>query len=256
MFDMRLEQIAKYCRILLDNPKAEEHKNYLNSRITDIMQEKFYFGYFPGIENINLLSDLIGMNTLKELGLLFSKEIKDSSGPRTLYFNYFEDQQLIMPYKDVYGNIVALVGRSLLNDKEREEKQIDKYKNTKFIKGHHLFGLYEAKDEIINTDFVYVVEGQFDVIKAHQKGLSNIVALGSSNMTGYQLSLLCRYTNNIYLLLDNDMAGLKGRREIEKKYSEFANIKNIYLPDGYKDLDEYLNTNDTKSLTLLLNNNE
>jgi len=252
MFDMRLNEISKYCRYLLKNSSnAEEHRAYLNSRISLDMQEKFEFGLFPSIKDINLLSDMISVDTLKQIGLIYNKEIKDSSGPRNILFNFFEDQPLIMPYKDAYGNVVALVGRTLLNDIEREKLNIEKYKNTSFTKGNYLFGLYEAKRSILEKKCVYVVEGQFDVIKAHQKGLTNVVAVGSSNMTAYQFSLLCRYTNNIHLLLDNDVAGQRGRRDIEKKYGSYANVKNVYLPDRYKDIDDYLKENDAASISFL-----
>ena len=61
-------------------------------------------------------------------------------------------------------------------------------------------------------------------------------------MTAFQFSLICRYTNNLYLLLDNDEAGNKGRDAIHKKYGNFANIKNGFIPPPYKDIDEYLSS--------------
>lgn len=65
-------------------------------------------------------------------------------------------------------------------------------------------------------------------------------------MTSYQFSVISRYTDNIYLLLDNDEAGVKGRRTIRKKFGDFANIQNFYLPKEYKDIDEYfVKTGDT-----------
>lgn len=248
-----LQIIAEHCRYLLNNnPAAEKHIEYLNSRLNKNVQEKFGFGYFPGVQNLQLLTDIINIDQLKELGLLYDKDIEDSICHRKLLFNYFEDQQLIMPYRDVYGNIVALVGRSLLNDEEREENKVEKYKNTRFTKGNHLFGLYEAKDSILRLGHVYIVEGQFDVIKSFEKGLTNIVALGSSGMTPFQLSLLARYTDNIFLLLDNDEPGERGRRSIMEKYSKYINITNVWLPSLYKDIDEYFQENDADSMSLLI----
>jgi DNA primase len=51
---------------------------------------------------------------------------------------------------------------------------------------------------------------------------------------------LLRYTNNIVLLLDNDEAGEKGRNLIINKFGKFANIQNMYIPPSYKDIDEYI----------------
>lgn len=84
------------------------------------------------------------------------------------------------------------------------------------------------------------MEGQFDVIKAVEKGFKNIVALGNSNMTAYQFSVISRYSNNLFLLLDNDEAGQKGRKRIISKFGQLANIRNFYIPDDYKDIDEYI----------------
>lgn len=246
------ELIIKECRDLLTHlPSAEAHRQYLNSRLNKDTQEKFGFGYFPSGQEVNLLVERVGADTLKQLSLLFTKTIQDSAFPRQVNFNFFEHQPLVMPYRDVYGNVIALVGRSILSEEDRRTQLVEKYKNTQFAKGDHLFGLYEAKYDILRKGFVYIVEGQFDVIKSFEKGLTNVVALGSSHLTGYQLSLLCRYTDNILLLLDNDAAGEKGRREIFDKYSRYANFQNVYLPDGYKDIDEYLKDHDVHSMSLL-----
>jgi len=246
MFD----KIVESCSYLLNNyPGASVCKEYLDNRLSKDSQKNFNFGYFPGINNISLLTTLIGNDELEKLKLLFHKEIEDSWGPRSINSLYFENYPLIMPYHDTYGNIVGLVGRSLLSDDDRKKLNIAKYKNTVFQKGNFLFGLYAAKQSILEQDSVYIVEGQFDVIKAHEAGFKNIVALGNSNMTIYQFSLISRYTNNIFLLLDGDEAGEKGRAKIINVFGNYANIRNFYLPNPYKDIDEYLSQNSYDSLS-------
>ena len=73
-------------------------------------------------------------------------------------------------------------------------------------------------------------------------------------MSDYQFSLLTRYTNDIFLLLDNDEAGEKGRKKIISKFSKFANIHNFYLPEPYKDIDEYLSQNSYESISFIMKN--
>lgn len=248
------EPIVSACKYLLYNcPEAEEHLAYLNSRIGADVQEKFEFGYFPGSEKLNLLIPLVGQEALTSLGMMQRKEYQDSVSASRVTISYFEYHQLIMPYKDLYGNVIGLVGRSLLADEERKQLTVQaKYKNTSFSKGNHMFGLFEAKQSILENDIVYVVEGQFDVIKCFEKGIKNVVAIGSSNLTFHQLSLLCRYTKNICLLLDNDEAGDSGRKKIYDKYSQYANIINKFrIPKGYKDIDEYLKENSFDQLNAL-----
>jgi DNA primase len=168
----------------------------------------------------------------------------DSLFPRKVHSCYFEEYPLMMPFRNIYGQVVGLVGRTLLDEDERKKRKLSKYKNTSesslFKKGNLLFGLYENKKAILDLGEVFVVEGQFDVIKAMEKGFRNIVALGNSSMSDYQFSVISRYTSNICLLLDNDVAGDKGRKRIIKKFGEFANIRDFYIPDGFKDIDEYI----------------
>lgn len=248
-----LDQIIQSCQFLLHNYQgADESKTYLDKRLESKTQDFFSFGYYPNISNLKVLTSLIGDDILKENKLLFQREVADALFPRTMLISYFEDYPLIMPFKNVYGDIVAIVGRSLLSDKERRDKGIPKYKNTVFTKGNHLFGLFENKQSILNNDLVFIVEGQFDVIKAFEKGMTNVVALGSSSMTLQQLALITRYTNNIVLLLDNDEAGEKGRNKIMDKFGTYANIQNFYLPDTYKDIDEFLLENSYEDLSFTI----
>jgi DNA primase catalytic core len=238
-----LEKITQACKYLLHNfPGAEPVKEYLNSRLTLESQEKFQFGYYPSWNELSILTDIVGENTLKKAELIYYKNIEDSLSPRTIPFSHFDEYPLIMPYRDAYGKVVGLVARTLMSEPERKLADISKYRNTKnnFKKGNYLFGLYENKKEIINRNQVYIVEGQFDVIKACERGIKNIVAIGNSTMTAYQFSVISRYANNINLLLDNDLAGEKGRKSIVTKFGKFANIQNFYIPEIYKDIDEYL----------------
>lgn len=252
MFD----QIVSSCRYLLnDFPEAKECREYLNSRLTNESQEMFQFGFYPNFNNLQALTNLVGADILKEAGLFYCRDIEDAMSPRSVSISFFENHPLVLPFRDAYGNIIAMVGRTLLSESERKAKELIKYKNTTFKKGNAVFGLYENKKDIIAKDCVYIVEGQFDVIKAVEKGFRNIVALGNAYMTPYQLSVISRYTNNIFLLLDNDEAGERGRKRALDNFGKFANIRNFYLSSDYKDVDEYLSKNDYASLEELMQNN-
>lgn len=237
-----LDKITKACKYLLQNyPGADSVREYLNNRLSKESQEKFEFGYYPGWNELSLLTDLVGETTLVDHELIYYKNIEDSLFPRIIPVSYFEQYPLVMPYRDAYGQVVGLVARTLIPEEDRKIQGISKYKNTKnFKKGNHLFGLYENKREIIDRSQVFIVEGQFDVIKANEKGIRNIVAIGNSNMTPYQFSVISRYASNINLLLDNDSAGEKGRKSIATKFGKLANIQDFYIPEIYKDIDEYL----------------
>lgn len=233
-------------------PEAQAASEYLDSRLSKDSRDLFRFGYFPGMQNLAALTDMVGEKELRKRKLLYSIEIADAMCPRVIHRSFFENHPLVMPYRDAYGNAVSIVGRCLLPEAEMKEKKVPKYLNTEFKKGNFVFGLYENKQSILDQNCVYVVEGQFDVIKAVEKGFKNIVGLGSASMTPYQFCVINRYTDNIFLLLDNDEAGEKGRKRIIKQFGYLANIQNFYLPASYKDIDEYFTKSGEESVSFVV----
>ena len=233
----KYNKIIEICsQLLYKHPIGNEALHYLNNRLLPEIQHKFLFGFFPSQEYLSILCSFMDDKELLDTGLIYNDKENSS-----ILFSSLQRHNLILPYRDTNGKIIAIVGRSLLDDDKRKETGIPKYKNTSFKKSRHLFGLYEGKKSILEKGYVYVVEGQFDCIKAHDNNIENIVALGSSNMSMEQLILLLRYTNKIRLLLDNDEAGESGRAAILEKYSKYTNISNAYIPNGFKDLDDFLN---------------
>lgn len=232
-----LEHITKLCQDLLESyPGAESVRDYLKDRVPEASQKEFQMGYFPGNHNLSLLKNFIKEEDLLKSGLFY---YRITDGDKTLC-STLENHNLIMPYKDVYGKIIALVGRTVLPEKEWKELGIPKYKNTQFKKGNHLFGLWRAKESIIKKNCVFVVEGQFDCISAISNGIENCVCLGSGSMTFIQFALLSRYTDNIIMLLDNDPAGIAGMNAAMSSFGSKANIRKACVPEGYKDIDQFL----------------
>jgi DNA primase len=235
--------------LLLNLSSAEKCRKYLEPRLSKETIDKFDFGYFPNINELSIFIENIEFSKLESL--IYPKVIEDASGIKKIYLSYFDNYNLLIPFKNAYGLPIALVARTLLSEEERKCKNISKYKNTKFDKGNHLFGLFETKKNILDQDHVYVVEGQFDLLKGIEKGITNIVALGNSMMTNNQFSLLLRYTKNITLILDNDEAGKNGMEKIRNKFGKYANIDYILLPDPYKDIDEFLSNYSKEELIYL-----
>lgn len=249
------QSIVQSCRYLLNNfSGAQDCREYLDSRLNQDSQEFFQFGFFPLLEDFRALTDLVGEEALGEARLFYSRHIEDAMSPRNVSISFFQNYPLILPYRNAYGEVIALVGRTLLSEEDRKAQDIPKYKNTFFKKGNVVFGLHENKKAILEEDCVYLVEGQFDVIKAVEGGLRNIVALGNAYLTPYQFSVISRYTNNMVLLLDNDEAGEKGRKRTLDNFGKLANIENCYLPSDCKDIDEYFSKNDIGAWKAFRNN--
>ncbi len=234
-------KVMNICSDLLKNsPLAEEAREYLKSRVPSYSVGGFFLGYFPNDENIRLVSDIVGEKILKDLNLAYDVSVYGAAYNTKALVGKMRKHNIIMPYHNLYGDIIGLVGRTLLDKQEQKNKKISKYKNTSLPKALNLFGLYQAKNDIIARDSVILVEGQFDCITCHRFGFKNVVALGSASFSKFQFYLLQRYTNNIFLLLDNDNAGNIGRENIINRFGQQANIQTIILDPIYKDVDEYL----------------
>ena len=235
--------IIEAAKILLKEfPEAEVARQYISSRISQKSTERFEFGFFPKKEHIKSLYAFVDEKTLELLNLKYTK--KSVFGQDQECFT-FENNNLIFPYKDIYGNILGIAGRTLFSEAERSSLDVAKYRNTSFKKRRHLYGMNEAKKCVLEKDCIYVVEGQFDCIKCFDKGIENVVALGSSSMAFDQMALILRYTDNVKMLLDNDAAGQKGMEKAVKDFGHIAKIETLKVPEGYKDIDEYLNDNDS-----------
>jgi DNA primase catalytic core len=231
------------CRYLL---KTSDHasavRNYLADRITNNSESGFSFGYFPSDENLDQLIDIVPESVLIDLKLVYKKSINDSGHNRMVNHSIFSDHNLVMLYHNLYGDILGLVGRTVLPKEKYEYKNISKYKNSQLLKILNFFGLHKAKTHILSKNHVIVVEGQFDMISCFNNGFKNTVALGGSAFTKYHFNLLTRYTKNIYLVLDNDQKGKDSANKIYEKYHDKANIVIVNIPEKYKDIDEVLRT--------------
>lgn len=231
-------ELIEACSFILNNDQiAAQTKAYLDARIPKELQSTFNFGYFPKDDELKYLYSFINKQSLEKFGFIYPK----INNLVSFSHGHFSDHNLILPFKDMYGNVISILGRTILSEQEREEKELQKYKYTfGSNKEFYLFGLNLAKDNIIKKDYAICVEGQFDCISAHINGITNTIAVGSASLSRYHLFQLRRYTNNIVLMFDNDEAGKLGKDKAKKKYSNYANIVSISIPDGYKDIDELL----------------
>jgi DNA primase len=232
--------VSQYCheKLLKDNEALDYLLN--ERRLSRESLDKWEIGLFP--QDLRELFDIID-----------PKELRSSNVVKNASRSMFQNHDIVMPIKDVYGNYVAIAGRTRLTDEEREKIKVPKYINSTYSKTHHLFGMNFAKHSILKTDVVYVVEGYFDVIMPHQKGFENIVATCGAYLSTRHLILLSRYTNNVVLFLDNEEnAQDKAQKIVEKKQHDGLNLSRLCpLPDGIKDIDQFLRNNsimDFKSL--------
>ncbi len=155
----------------------------------------------------------------------------------------------------IYQNrqLVAFAGRSIGEDKI---KYLNSQSGNIFNKSDVLYNFDRAIKHAINKDLI-IVEGYFDVVRAYQNGIKNVVAIMGLNISQKQIETLkANKIENIYLALDNDKAGDDGKLLIgEMLYINKFKIKVINYGEA-NDLDVFFNANNNQQFIELVNNSQ
>ena len=202
---------------------------YLKERgFKDDTIDKFGLGYCPdGWDNFTKAALEKGYKEeyLTELGLTG----KSQSGK--LYDIY--RGRVIFPIHNDAGKVIGFGGRILKKDGKDPRKYVNSRENTIYHKSDTLYGIYFAKNAIHKQQNVYLVEGYTDVISMHESGVENVVASSGTSLTQGQIRMITKRTQNITVLYDGDMAGIKASmRGIDMLLEQGLKIRVCLLPDG------------------------
>lgn len=204
---------------------GEAVKQYLLSRgINEESIKAWRLGWAP--DSWQGLSDFL-------VGRGYSREEVEKAGLAIKREGKFYDRfrgRIMFPIFDLNSQVIGFGGRVFQNSEE-----IAKYVNTPatllYDKGKILYGLDKAKVEIRKRDSVMLVEGYIDAIMVSQAGFKNVVAVSGTALTPYQLRLLKRYTGNLLVAFDMDVAGSAAtKRGIDLAQNEDFNIKVVTMP--------------------------
>ncbi|MDE5842401.1 MAG: toprim domain-containing protein, partial [Muribaculaceae bacterium] len=153
--------------------------------------------------------------------------------------------RVIFPIMNSSGKTVGFGGRDLKGSKA---KYINSPESVLYHKNNELYGIYQAKNEIVRQDNCFLVEGYLDVISMWQSGLKNVVASSGTSLTDGQIATIHRFTSNITLLYDGDAAGIKAAlRGIDMLLSHKMKVSVLLLPDGH-DPDSFAKANTPEQL--------
>ena len=242
------ELAAKYfAKVLKDSPIAARAREYLQDRgFKQETVDSWQIGYAP--DSFHAFDEFVIKKGYQkkealEAGLLAEKDNE--------YFDRFRDR-IMFPLFDIHGRVVGFTARILDSsglERNREvagsghsAKYINSPETLIYQKSELVFGLNRAKTEIRKAGEAVVVEGNVDVITAHEAGFTNVVGSSGTAFTEKQLQALKRFTENLSFAFDTDEAGLMAvRKAVEQALKIGFNVKVVTIPkEVAKDPDELI----------------
>jgi 5S rRNA maturation endonuclease (ribonuclease M5) len=104
-----------------------------------------------------------------------------------------------------------------------------KWKNSPgFEAAHHLYNLWFARQAIMDSSTIILVEGPGDVWRLEEAGIKNSVAIFGTDLSEEQLTLIeSSWAMNVIVLTDNDKAGREAAENIKGKLQR---THRLYFP--------------------------
>ena len=276
----------KYHIEIKERELTDEEKREQNIRESMFVINQYALQYFTDTLHNTDEGNNIGLNyfrhrglrdeTIKKFCLGYSLEKRDSFAKAAMTAGYnpqllaktgvcystddgrLQDRfwgRVIFPVHTISGKVVAFGGR-VLQTSAKAAKYVNSPESEIYHKSDHLYGLYFAKQAIMQKDRCILVEGYLDVISMYQTGIQNVVASSGTSLTTGQIRLIHRFTNNVTLLYDGDKAGIKASiRGIDMLLEEGMNINVVLLPEG-EDPDSYAQSHSTEEVEEYIERNK
>lgn len=255
----------------------ERRKSLYN--VNNVINNKFIKNLYDNTEAWNYLTQIrgfspkiirdfklgVGMKLLPEKESLKQLNLIKNSDKLNGWKPTMGDYRITIPRIDTNGNIVSFTGRDF-KDIPNAPKYLHLPNTEIYEKSKYIFGLYQAKKYIKQFNSVILVEGNFDLIKCHQKGVVNAVALDGLNISDEQVNLLKKYTNTFYICVEDEAWFRRGNNgvtplgRLHDTILENIPYAKIYVvdlrnPDGTKcDPDDFLSTHERKEFKDLILN--
>jgi DNA primase len=131
-------------------------------------------------------------------------------------------------------------------------KYINSPESPIYTKGEHLFGLHQARHAIRQEGEALLVEGNFDVVALHARGIQTAVAPLGTAFTPAQAKLLKRFAPTIVVLFDGDAAGRKATRAARAPCKEGGLTARVASLPGGLDPDDFVRKQGPAALARLL----
>jgi len=256
LYDVSNAAAAFFERMLREHPLRASAEAELNQRElivrapTDPVAhalQAFRVGYAPlGWDELTTHLRTIGLShsAAESVGLIVPR--KNRPG----HYDRFR-HRLMFAVMDPQGRVIAFSGRTLPTPDAKQLQQLGlpvptdsatqeapaKYLNSPespvYRKREALFGWHQARNAIRDAGQAIVVEGNFDVVSLHARGINNVVAPLGTAFTTDQANLIRRLAPDVCLLFDGDKAGRRAVRASREAVRESGlGCKVASLPDG------------------------
>ncbi|MFZ3322118.1 MAG: DNA primase [Usitatibacter sp.] len=185
--------------------KSKTAIDYLKGRgVSGEIAARYGLGYAPGgWQNLEAVFTDYATAPLKDTGLVIDSEPEGERKSRR--YDRFRDR-VMFPILDARGNVIGFGGRVI---GQGEPKYLNSPETPLFEKGRELYGLYQARRAIRDTNQVIVVEGYMDVVALAQHGVENAVATLGTATTPVHVAKLLKMADNVVFCFDGDAAGRK-----------------------------------------------
>jgi DNA primase len=217
------------------------YKPYLIERgINQQTIDKFFIG-LSGTTRTHLLDEgLKNGYTAQQLfdaGLV--KKINEDQGAIESNLRDTFIERIVFPIYNVSGKVLGFGGRIIKKD-TKAPKYLNSPETVVYEKRKQLYGLSISKNDIRVKDQAFLVEGYMDVVSLNQSGVENVVAASGTAFTEEQARLLKRFSHNITMLFDGDVAGVNASiKHVKTLLAADLNV-NIALFPADEDPDSFI----------------
>lgn len=161
-------------------------------------------------------------------------------------------ERIVFPIQNVSGKVLGFGGR-IIKQNTKAPKYLNSPETVVYEKRKELYGLSATKNEIRVLDEAFLVEGYMDVVSLFQNGVQNVVAASGTAFTEEQARLLKRFTHNVTLLFDGDVAGINASmKHVSTLLSAGLNVKVALFPKD-EDPDSYVQKNGSSAFNTYVN---
>ncbi len=191
---------------------GKEAKNYLLERgLNEQSIAAWRIGYSP--DSWQALHDFLASEGYTDAEIIGAGLAGSGSGGRV--YDRFRGR-IMFPIFDFNSQAVGFGGRIFESKNRPPQTAVEGMKEAKYLnttntllydKSRILYGLDRAKVAMRRLNACVLVEGYTDVIMSAQAGVENVAASSGTALTPQQLQMLKRFTDNIILGYDMDLAG-------------------------------------------------